>query len=349
MSSVAQSMAEFTVMYTAEYWQCPSATCEQLQCSGCTFFAQSSSRHDNVDAVSCCDNAHVPESLRALLFDTQISVFFFAQTTLTSTPPNRCITFAALSGSTEISHLQILQVGPELKWTALWTACSHNSPKIADKIKLKMGRKSSRTLRQQLGQIMDGPYSPDAQAITSTSIVDATATPLPEESDRQTLSPRLPKRFGTASGSDEAAQLHHPRPAIYSPSVYSRSVSRVDGEKPRAGKSTMNRLMRPNSDFFGLAYRMILPRKPSISTAGNRHSRHNSRHLSASTDSTITRRLEESNFDGTYDSLYDPACYQDLSDIRLDPANPEVSMTNADKHAKFQDHKRQISEHKERV
>ncbi|KXT14519.1 hypothetical protein AC579_9563 [Pseudocercospora musae] len=230
------------------------------------------------------------------------------------------------------------------------------SPKIADKIKLKMGRKSSRTLRKQLSQMIDGPYSPDAHAITSTSIVDATATPLPEESDRetkndqrQTLSPRFAKRFGTASGSDEAAQLHHPRPAIYSPSIYSRSVSRVDGEKPRAGKSAMNRLMRPNSDFFGLAYRMILPRKPSVSTVGNRHSRHNSRHLSASTDSTITRRLAESNVDGTYDSLYDPACYQDLSDIRLDATNPDVLITKTDKQAKFQDHKRQISEHKERV
>ncbi|EME88213.1 uncharacterized protein MYCFIDRAFT_169874 [Pseudocercospora fijiensis CIRAD86] len=231
------------------------------------------------------------------------------------------------------------------------------SPKIADKIKLKMGRKSSRTLRKQLSQIMDGPYSPDAHPMTSASIVDATATPLPEEGDRdgensqrQTFPSRVPKRFGTASASDEAAQLHRARPAIYSPSVYSRSASRVDGDRPRAGKSTMNRLMRPNSDFFGLAYRMILPRKPSISTAGDRHSRHNSRHLSASTDSTITRRLEESNnVDGTYDTLYDPACYFDHSDIRLDPGNPDASMTKAKRQSKVQEHKRQISEHKERI
>lgn len=232
------------------------------------------------------------------------------------------------------------------------------SPKIADKIKLKMGRKSSRTLRKELSQILDGPYNPDAHAMTSTSIVCATGTPslLPEDFDRedsldqsQSLASRIQKRFGTASASDNAVQLYGPRPTIYSPSVYSRSASRVDGDKPRSSKSTMNRLMRPNSDFFGLAYRMILPRKPSVSTAGNPHSRHDSRHLSASTDSTITRRLEESAVENPYDTLHDPVSYHDHVEARLDPGTPGPPIKGSEKPSVVKEHKIQVPEHKERA
>lgn len=233
------------------------------------------------------------------------------------------------------------------------------SPRIADKIKLKMGRKSSRTLRKQLSQIMDGPYNTDAHAMTSNSIVAATGTPsLPDDANEegrkdrpQTPPSRTLKRFGTTSASDDAAQLGRPRPTIYSPSVYSRSASRVDGDKPRVGKSTMNRLLRPNSDFFGLAYRMILSRKPSVSTNGNHHSRRDSRHLSASTDSTITRRLEESGIDGTYDTLYDPAYYHCQSHMELKVRTLGTSTKDDGEQSKahVHEHKRQVSEHRERV
>lgn len=191
------------------------------------------------------------------------------------------------------------------------------SPKIAHKIKLKMSRKSSRTLRKELAQLTDEPYDGDAHAMTSNEVVCATlATPLGGDGARDfeaadsSRTYRAREQFGTV---DETSPPTGSRPDLHSPSLYSRSQSRIEGESGQVTESMGGRRILAGQDFLGQYYRSVLDGRPSLSTlhlhsqsgSGSRqqgkHDRQisdsHSRQWSGSTESTIRRRLEQAGID----------------------------------------------------
>jgi hypothetical protein len=193
------------------------------------------------------------------------------------------------------------------------------SPRIADKIKLKMSKKSTRTLRQELDRLSESHYSQDAHALTSTDVLDMTGSIAfrgASDNGRHGLgdSGRATQRSGILDGPG--------RPVISRSSIYSRSPSGTKREPmrrlmvssqsmySRSPSATEVEPLRSTgtaaTDPHGLSYRSVLPRQPSISELQSAqlhdrvHSQQksvHSRHWSGSTESTIQRRLDQSALD----------------------------------------------------
>jgi hypothetical protein len=199
------------------------------------------------------------------------------------------------------------------------------SPRMADKIRLKMSKKSSRTLRKEMSRLADDPYDGDAHALTSTEVVHAAAaaaatlpSPFPmggdsaRDVDTRHLVYRTPERFGTTSDCTRALS---PRPHVNSPSVYSRSESRTDGDPAFTPSPGEPPRILAGPDFLGQYYRLLLPRR-SMSTVHHARSRsqqlhmmpvrQHSRQISASTTSTVRRRLEQSGFESALECSKEP-------------------------------------------
>lgn len=188
------------------------------------------------------------------------------------------------------------------------------SPRIADKIKLKMSKKSTRTLRQELDRLTESHNTQDAHALTSNEVLDSTGSGTSDAargaaSNRVGCSSRTTDRFGTEDG------LSVGRLDINSPSIYSRSPSRTDGDPIRlTGTAKATSAL----DVYGHSYRSILPRQPSssgspsIQLPDSRHSQQknvHSRHWSGSTETTIQRRMEQS----ARDHMAEPAAMSSSS------------------------------------
>ncbi|PIB02164.1 hypothetical protein CB0940_00884 [Cercospora beticola] len=201
------------------------------------------------------------------------------------------------------------------------------SPRITDKIRLKMSKKSSRTLKKELDRLAEPPYNEDAHILTSTEVleiagpgqlgIDGTRD-FNHSSDH--VPPRTTQRFGSL---DLTAGESTGRNIVSSPSIYSRSQSRVE-EAPHQDIGTpTGRKLASAADTQGMSYRSILPRQPSMTTLTfprshsrqlsnmqppqpiSKHAHHfsvHSRTWSGSTESTILRRLEQSAFDCPPDS-----------------------------------------------
>ncbi|KAM3419123.1 hypothetical protein BST61_g5071 [Cercospora zeina] len=202
------------------------------------------------------------------------------------------------------------------------------SPRIADKIRLKMSKKSSRTLRKELDRLAEPPYNEDAHILTSTEVLEITepdhmgidgTRDINHDNDHAQF--QTTQRFGSL---DLTTGEHTTRNIVSSPSIYSRSQSRVDQVVEQAiGTPTPRHVAGPAADTHGVSYRSILPPQPSMTTLPyprshsrqlsdmqppqpiGKHSHHfsvHSRTWSGSTESTIRRRLEQSALDCPPDS-----------------------------------------------
>ncbi|KAF2211591.1 hypothetical protein CERZMDRAFT_85365 [Cercospora zeae-maydis SCOH1-5] len=201
------------------------------------------------------------------------------------------------------------------------------SPRIADKFRLKMSKKSSKTLRKELDRLAEPPYNEDAHILTSTEVLEITEpgpTGIDGTRDINHNNEHAPfqttPRFGSL---DLTTGEHTGRNIVSSPSIYSRSQSRVDEVTEQAIATPTPRNVASPADAHGVSYRSILPRQPSMTTLScprshprqlskmqppqltGKHSHHfsvHSRTWSGSTESTIRRRLEQSALDCPPDS-----------------------------------------------
>lgn len=174
------------------------------------------------------------------------------------------------------------------------------SPRLADKIKLKMSKKSTRALRQELDQLAEGHHAQDARVLTSHEVLNMTGSGTFDGTrDVESTPGRALRRFGTLNDFPDSASA---RPVINSPSIYSRSPSTMEGEPNRMMGIAGVHKAPSASDMHGSLYRSVLPRQPSPSgshTMQLHDSKHpqqkseHSRNCSASTESTIQRRLEQ--------------------------------------------------------
>lgn len=105
------------------------------------------------------------------------------------------------------------------------------SPRLADKIKLKMSKKSTRVLRQELDRLAEGHHAQDARVLTSYEVLNMTGSGTFDGTrDIESTPGRALRRFGTLDDFPNSASA---RPVINSPSIYSRSPSTMEGEPKR--------------------------------------------------------------------------------------------------------------------